>query len=65
MSEVTSQLRTIYYGVQMLLLAPFVFLITFVEMSPPAWRETYLKGLGSFAAMIFGLFGVYVIKIHF
>ena len=65
MSEVFRQLRVIYYGAQMLLLAPFVFLITFIEMSPPAWRLVYAKGMASAAAMICGLFGVYVIKIHF
>ena len=65
MSEVIRQLRGVYYGAQVVLLAPFVFMITFVEMSPPAWRIAYAKGLGSVAAMIFGLIGVYVIKINF
>lgn len=65
MTEVLRQLRVIYYGAQMLLLAPFVFLFTFVEMSPPAWKEAYAKGLASIGAMAFGLVGVYVIKINF
>lgn len=65
MAEIKRQMRDIYYGVQILLLAPFVFLFTFIEMSPPAWRELYAKALGSVGAMALGLVGVYVIKINF
>lgn len=65
MSETVRQLRGVYYAAQIALLAPFVFLFTFVEMSPPAWRLAYVKGLASVAGMAAGLVGAYVIKINF